>query len=121
DLAARSGLSYRRPAWRQRRRMATRKRPILVEDPHQARDLRYISSFQDIVVIAIAVRTPVHPADDSLAVGDEELDVIDLVTDVVNRIDAYGDPERIEGGRRLPARQNRRIRDHAHRDASRTS
>ena len=69
-------------------------------------------------MVAVAVASPVHPADRGLVVRDEELDVVDLVPPVVHGIDALRHAERIELHDRAPARQNARIGDHPHLDAA---
>src|SRR5258708_30627603 len=78
----------------QRRRVPTREAPVLFEDANQARDIDGDSRFKDVVVVTVAVDTPVHATDDGFPVGDQELHVVDLVAAVIELVDALGDATR---------------------------
>src|SRR2546428_9585595 len=98
--------------------MAAGKAPVLVEDRHQSRYLGRVTRLEDVVVVAVAVRAPVHAADDRLAVGDQQLHVVDLMADVVDRIDALGDPQGVHRGCRTAAGPHGLARHHTHRFAT---
>src|SRR2546427_13220575 len=98
--------------------MAAGKAPALVKYRPKSRYLGRVTRLEDVVVVAVAVRAPVHAADDRLAVGDQQLHVVDLMADVVDRIDALGDPQGVERGCRTAAGPHGRVRDHTHRDAT---
>ena len=65
--------------------------PVLVEDTRQPVELNRVAGLEHVVVVAVAVATPVHAADRGLAVRDEQLDVVDLVPAVVDRVRPLGD------------------------------
>ena len=91
--------------------MAAREVPVLVEDAGQPVELDGVAGLQHVVVVAVAVATPVHPADGGLAVRDEQLDVVDLVPAVVDRIGPLRHAKRIQDLDRLPAGRDGRVGD----------
>ncbi len=107
------GNTRRRVGWHQSR-LTARQRPVLFEDPHQPVDLDCVAGLEHVVVIAIAVRTPVHAADDGFVIGDEELHVVDLPRRVVDWIEACGDARSLQHIERDATRVDRRIGDHTH-------
>ena len=87
DLVARGGLSDVAGARSEWRWPSSRKGPVLLEDLCEAIDIRGHSRVDHIVVVAAAMRAPVHPADDCLAIGDQKLHVVDLMGGVIHRIE----------------------------------
>jgi hypothetical protein len=112
DLVAWGGLRHVTADRRQRSRPAPGKRPVLLEDRHQASDLGSDAGLEHVVMVAVAVRAPVHASDHGLAVGDQELDVVDLMAAVVHRIEAFRHAQPVQRIRGTPARDHRRICDH---------
>src|SRR5438445_48045 len=74
-----------------RRRVTAGKIPVLVEDADDPIDFCGDAYLEHVVVIAVAVAAPVHAADSRLFVGDEQLDVIDLMPRVVDRVEPFRD------------------------------
>src|SRR5258708_12924163 len=75
----------------QRRRVPTREAPVLFEDANQARDIDGDSRFKDVVVVTVAVDTPVHATADGFPVGDQELPRVHLLPPLIDRVDALAD------------------------------
>jgi hypothetical protein len=93
--------------------------PVLIEDGPQPADLNRDAGFKHVVVVAVAVRAPVHASDHRFPVGDQELDVIDLMAAVVDRVDALRHAEPVQPVSRLPTLDDGRVGDDSNVHASR--
>jgi len=101
----------------QRARHPTRQAPVLLEDRPQALDLGGGPGLQAVIVVAGAGDAPVHASDQGPPVDDQQLDVVDLVAAVIERVGAGGYAEARQAGRRPAALRHRRVVDEAHVEA----
>jgi hypothetical protein len=114
DLLAGARLRHRTGPGRRRRRLTTGDAPVLVEDRAQPVERHNAVGLERVVVVGGAGPAPVHAADERGVPSQEQLDVVDLVAAVVDRVRADGDAGRRQCGGAACALGHRRVDDDSH-------